>query len=255
MSAPWKSQKLVLWALGVEGFDGRVLGVLAAHANIDSCQTWVGQHTIAQHIYGVASGDVVKWQVQKVSKAVNRMADKGLLNIARNEHRCADGTFTNLYTLAYSPRSDESPHLDESPRSDSTESSHLDSSESSRSDAQTSKEQRGSTKSMHASSGGASRGNSVGAGEASTAWGERFGVDGMNETVCGRMLEAVMNSHAYADGAFMAMAIRCFREWETTRITEAKNPAGWIVSVFPRWVEEWQEDIEHNLANDAEVPA
>lgn len=122
----WPSQRLVLWALGEEGFDGRLLAALAAYADATSLSTFVGQETLAKVLYRLDTAPE-KWRIKRISEAANRLEAKGLVKVKRNGHRCADGTFTNLYRLNYeefpeSPRSGESPESRESPQSGPTDS-------------------------------------------------------------------------------------------------------------------------------------
>ena len=126
-SKTWESQRLVLWALGEPKFDGRVLAVLAAHADVKKRTTWVGQQTVAAILYRLPESEVADWHIKRVSEAAKRLEKKGLLEIKRNAHRCADGTFTNLYRLLCgefldSPERGESLERGDSPERGLTDS-------------------------------------------------------------------------------------------------------------------------------------
>jgi hypothetical protein len=145
----WESSRLVLWAAGEPGMHGRVLCVLVAHADIETRQTWVGQRTIASHVYRVPIHEVAGWQIKRVSEAVQRLENRGLISVQRNGHRCPDGTFTNLYTCvvieADSPDEGKSPHPAESPDPGLLDSPHPGLVDSPESGGQTQERQRTAT--------------------------------------------------------------------------------------------------------------
>lgn len=255
MSERWESNRMVLWALGVGGFDGRVLAVLAAHANIETKQTWVGQPSIASYIYRVPKDEVAKWMVKRVSEATSRLQAAGHLEIKRNGHRCADGSFTNLYTLTEPTRPRESPNPRESPQAGPNDSPALRAIESPRPGGQTQEKQRRAT--TNSSSPGVCSSSQANSNNSEKTFNElvaeaahqkileKFEVK-ISPSALARMLDKI---EGYEDEVIVR-AFGWFLEERECNIVDADNPPAYILGGYFGYLADHADDVRARLEEE-----